>query len=253
MKLYEAIKRVIDCDGFEAITNQRTINVLSDFQAYAEIPSSKYMLRAIITDGYAKRLLKIGTWGNESKKLLNQFIIDTGFQQNVSLFVFESIAYGLGWLKEVSVSQDGTISNPKPVIKNNHILLDKTQSQLDKMSDNTFQKYKENAEDYLVKIIEFKSDFDKDLGVKVVPHVEFNQYEGFFLRFEVDGKIKIKYDYSIMFYAILYDANSKIITREEFYIGINHPKFEVCQSFIASSCYHKVNNIQRIVVYWSKN
>lgn len=253
MKLYEAIKRVVDCDGIETITNQRIINILCDFQAYTEVPSSKYILRAIIADGYAKRLLQIGSWGNESKKLLNQFVTQTGFQQNVSVFVFKSIAYGLGWVKEVSVSQNDTTSTPQPVIKKNEIQLDKTQSQLDKMSDGTFQKYKKNAEDYLANIIEFKSDFENDLGAKVIPHIEFNQYEGFFLRFEVDGVVKIKYDYSIMFYAILYDANNKIITREELYVGIHHPKFEVCQCFIASSCYHKVNNIQRIVVYWTEN
>lgn len=253
MKLYEAIKRVIDCDGIEVITNQRIVNILSDFQAYTEVPSSKYILRAIIADGYAKRLLEIGSWGNESKKLLSQFITQTGFQQNISIYVFKSVAYGLGWVKDVSVSQNGNTTNPRPVIKNNEIQLDKTQSQLDKMSDGAFQKYKKNAEDYLTNIIEFKSNFEKELGTKVVPHIEFNQYEGFFLRFEVDGEIKIKYDYSIMFYVILYDSNNKIITREELYIGIHHPKFEVCQSFIASSSYHKVNNIQRIVVYWTEN
>lgn len=253
MKLYEAIKRVIDCDGIEAITNQRTINVLSDFQAYTEIPSSKYILRAIIADGYAKRLLEIGSWGNESKNLLSQFITQTGFQQNISIYVFKSVAYGLGWVKDVSISQNDNTTNPRPVIKNNEIQLDKTQSQLDKMSDGALQKYKKIAENYLTNIIEFKSNFEKELGAKIMPHIEFDQYNGFYLRFEVDGGIKIKYDYSIMFNAILYDTNNKIITKEELYVGTHHPKFEVVETFINSTCYHKVNNIQRIVVYWTEN
>ena len=57
----------------------------------------------------------------------------------------------------------------------------------------SIEKYKEAAEEYLESIVEFKTDFEKDLGVKINTYMEFDQFGNILPKFEIDGKIDLKY------------------------------------------------------------
>ena len=102
-------------------------------------------------------------------------------------------------------------------------------------------------------IIEFKSDFEKDLGVKISTYMEFDPFANILPKFEIDGKIKVRYDFSLLFYVLLYDQNNRMMCRKEIYVGQKRPNFEVVQTCIGPSEYHKISNIKRIVVYWEEN
>lgn len=84
-------------------------------------------------------------------------------------------------------------------------------------------------------------------------YMEFIQFANILLKFEIDGKIKVRYDCSLMFYVLLYDQNNRMMCRKELYIGQKRTNFEVVQTCVDPSEYHKISNIKRIVVYWEKN
>lgn len=97
MELHKALRNIIQTDGPEILKEVRLVNILDDFQAYQDIPASKYILRAIIVDGYSSKLLAIGKWNSEAETLVNKFSSVTGFiPESVSL-IFQSISYGIGW------------------------------------------------------------------------------------------------------------------------------------------------------------
>ena len=73
MELHKALRHIIETEGQDIIKEIRLVNILDDFNAYQDIPASKYILRAIIADGYSSKLLQIGKWDNFAKALSTKF------------------------------------------------------------------------------------------------------------------------------------------------------------------------------------
>ena len=269
MKLYEAIKTIVQEFGKEIVTNAKVINVFSDYNAFEESKTFKVILKNLIAEGYMDQLMYVRDWANSQDRIINNFIAATSFNEANASYVINSLAYGLGYTKVVPVysqsaptQQTGISSTPnyntraQSPSKNSPttvqgIKLDKTESQFDNLSETAQRKYNEAAEAYLESIIEFKSDFEKDLGIKIKTTVV---YEGYKItpRFEITGKIKIKYEYSIKFFILIYDSFNRILARDARDIGVNRKSFEVCESNLYASDFHKVCNIKRIVVYWEE-
>jgi hypothetical protein len=270
MKLYEAIKTIVQEFGKEIVTNAKVINVFSDYNAFEESKTFKVILKNLIAEGYMDQLMYVRDWANSQNRIINNFIAATSFNEANASYVINCLAYGLGYTKTVPVysqsaptQQMGTSSTPNYNARaqsssNNAtttvqgIKLDKTESQFDNLSENAQRKYKEAAEAYLESIIEFKSDFEKDLGIKLQTTVGYDGYQ-VMPRFEITGKIKVKYDYGIQFVILLYDTSNRVIAKDELYVGTKRKTFEVCESGFTSSVFHKVSNIKRIVVYWEEN
>lgn len=270
MKLYEAIKTIVHEFGKEIVTNAKVINVFSDYNAFEESKTFKVILKNLIVEGYMDQLMYVRDWGNSQDRIINNFIAATSFNEANASYVINSLAYGLGYTKVVPVysqsaptQQTGISSTPnyntraQSPSKNSPttvqgIKLDKTESQFDNLSETAQRKYKEAAEAYLESIIEFKSDFEKDLGIKLQTTVGYDGSE-VMPRFEITGKIKVKYDYSIQFVILLYDTSNRVMAKDELYVGKKRKAFEVCESSFTSSVFHKVSNIKRIVVYWEEN
>lgn len=272
MKLHEAIATIIQEFGKEIVTNAKVINVLSDYNAFEESKAFKVILKNLIAEGYMDQIMYVQNWATSQSRIISNFIAATSFNEANATYVIQSLAYGLGYTKSVPSYQpltcaqpNGNAANksnsrqaPQPFVPGKAvsykgISLDKTPSQIENMSDSTFQKYKAAAEAYLESIVEFKSDFQVDLGVEVVPYIEFDENAYISPKFEVSGKIKIKYDYSIQFHVLLYDQNNRMKCKKEIYVGCNKVNFEVVETCIEPSVYHKVSNVKRIVVYWEKN
>lgn len=98
MPLHIALRNIIQTYGDNIITELRLVNILDDFHAFDAIPALRYILRAIIADGYSSKLLSIGKWDSTAQQLSNKFASITGFVPESVYSIFESIAYGLGWL-----------------------------------------------------------------------------------------------------------------------------------------------------------
>lgn len=257
MELHKAIKSIIDTDGVDVIKDTKMVNILGDLRAFDLIPASKYILRAIIADGYAQKLLAIGTWNDESERLCNQFILTTGFQNDYALIVFQSLAFGLGYINTLtSTKNKSTLPNlnNNPVKSQAGQLLLKHEELL-KLDDESMFKYKDMAEDYLNKLIEIKGNWKKELGVDVKASCIYEIYHNcsqVVVALEINGKISIKYE-CIRFHAIFYDAKGKIlqIKIEDKY---NTKKaFEVITIEPIDDDYYKyIGNINKIVVYYDK-
>lgn len=101
MDLHEALIKIISHDGQEAIIDPNIINTLNSLHVYKDTPAIKHVLSTVINEGYTKRLLSIGTWNIDCQKLILQFVRTTGFQYEISKVVFLSIAYAMGWTKNV--------------------------------------------------------------------------------------------------------------------------------------------------------
>ena len=99
MELHKAIKEIVDSKGAEMICNPQIINYLLDYQAFKEKPATKLILRAIIDSGYAENILALTSdkngWEIKFRQYQHEFIDSCGYKEELSTYVFDSIAYGL--------------------------------------------------------------------------------------------------------------------------------------------------------------
>ena len=102
MELHLALKEIISQEGDNMINNIQIINFLLDYQAFKERPATKQILRDVINSGYAKKIhsLNILTpdWQTKFKRYQYDFIDLYGYKEELAIYVFESIAYGIGLL-----------------------------------------------------------------------------------------------------------------------------------------------------------
>lgn len=238
MELHKAIKSIIDTDGVEIIKDTRLVNILGDLRAFDSIPASKYILRAIIADGYAQKLLAIGTWNDDCEKICNQFITTTGFQNDYAQLVFQSLAYGLGWLNQI------TLTNNNPKQKQQPITGNPPATNTPKLSK------KEHKESYLLSKVEFVSDLKREIGVEMTNlSFEMDTYEkrSFNLNFELKGRNKNDTGH---IYAVFYDTKNKIRLKETLWWAYQWESF---RGFIIESVYISipmpVEDVGRICIF----
>ncbi len=104
MPMHLALRRIIETEGEDIIKELRLVNILDDFNAYDSIPASKYILRAMITEGISSKLLSYREWNNKVDKLITKFISTTGFvTENVNA-IFNAMAFGLQWTEDLNNS-----------------------------------------------------------------------------------------------------------------------------------------------------
>ena len=102
MELHKALQYIIQTDGSDTLNQPRIINILDDLNAYQDLPAAKYILKAIIADGYMSQFLSIGNWNNKTEALVQKFSKSTGFTFEVVSVIFQSVAYGLTWIENIS-------------------------------------------------------------------------------------------------------------------------------------------------------
>ena len=105
MKLHESIKVVLNQLGLHALTESRFVNALGDFRAFSEVPSSKHVLKDIITEGYAEKIEKMfqggGDWQFPFQNLVYDFIQKHAYKDDLVSYVFSCVSYGIGWIDDV--------------------------------------------------------------------------------------------------------------------------------------------------------
>lgn len=256
MELHLALKNIIETDGVEVVKDIRIVNILSDFNAFDAIPASKYILRAIITDGYSEELLAIGEWNSKSLTLCQKFASLTGFQYDYVKLVFQSIAYGLNYTDKI----DSTLSNNN--IKNDVTFdssskLSHSYKTLIKKTPKYKEQFKEDAEEYLDNITEIKGDWMNEFGVSAVSSSFFilnsNGYSIKF-RLEINGKISCCYDKLYLFIkVVLYNKKGKIIaTQVETIHRDNYSRSYQVVDFmeIPDDQFKNIANISKVIIYW---
>lgn len=239
MDLHKALKNVIETDGVEVVKDIRLVNILSDFRAFDTMPASKYILRAVIADGYAEKLYAIGTWNSQSENLCCQFVAATGFQNDIAFLVFQSLAYGLGWLKVISQYTPMSAQNrPSSQSSPNN-------QPIKKLSR------KEQREAFLLSKIEFLNDIKREVGVEIC-NLSFEMFDEsdrkcFYMNFEIRGTIRND-DENICI--AFYDTMNRIRKKEDLWVVYQDGSF---RGFSIESEYFElpmsVEEISRICIF----
>lgn len=224
MELHLALRNIIKTDGPNIITEGRIINILCDFQAFDAIPASKYVMRAIIDDGYAKKLLQCSKWNMSAQQLSGQFANNTGFQPDIVWIIFQSLAYGLGWINTIDIQKSSfnsssSNSSPKvrPVLKTNPT--------------------SDDINNYLTALIERVPETEKALGVEF-SNLSCGTYNyrgsssSYYCYLEVRGKIK---EQSLVIKVVTYDIDGRIIENSQIRVNKSDLKgfgvYSVCSRF----------------------
>lgn len=265
MELHKAIKNIVDTDGIDILYDVRIVNILSDFKAFDAISASKYILRSIIADGYSRKLYALGKWDSKSESLCQQFISTTGFQSDIVRQVFQCIAFGLGWINNVTPLQSPNQGNAK-VNPAQERSIDASglrfgYKALNKKSEKFQLQFKEDAERYLDSIIELKGDWNI-LGAKITPSPEYTIYSNdswLKFHFEIDGKVKYRmeneYVTYLKFRVVIYNSNNRILGTT--LCLLEKTKFNATYQVVTSDSFSEqsfktIGNISRVVIYWEE-
>lgn len=102
MKIHLKIKEIVDNKGAEIIASNALIGMLDDEQVFDDIESVPYkkILRNIIKEGYAQKLLDIGAYTSDISFLASLYANKNLMQEPPILYVLDCLAYGLGWIDD---------------------------------------------------------------------------------------------------------------------------------------------------------
>lgn len=242
MELHKALRNIIQTDGPEILKEVRLVNILDDFQAYQNIPASKYILRAIIADGYSTKLMSIGKWDHSADTLINKFSTVTGFiPESVSL-IFQSLAYGLGWIHTIApITSNPAV--PKQTSNSPFPLPIRTCTKTGWRKGMT----EDEIEQYILSLIEFDRSREKELNVHI---------ENLSLGIE-DDQITYSFEFfrdkpkasAILWYAV-YDLKNKVKVVSP--LGIFFSS-DINNKPIAGHIFDvDIEEVSKIRLYWDK-
>lgn len=262
MELHKAIRTVVETDGQDIIKETRIVNILDDFKSFDSCPSTKYILKAIISEGYASKLLSLGKWNTQTVSLIHNFVGATGFQPDMVNLVFESLAYALGYINSINLKNikiPSPAQKPKPSRIFDVSKLSLGHEEINMRGDKFEQQYKEECIAYLNSIIDFKGNWNK-LGANFIPSFSYMVYGNtahLSLNIEIDGKIKniLKEDYDdhININMVTYDQQGRILDKS--YSSIDKDTFKnpyrvLTIGTLNEACFYYIGNISKIVLYW---
>lgn len=106
-KLNIAIADVLKQFGIETIALEKLANLLLDYRAFEEYPSTKPILRDILKKGYGAKLLELyqankATMATGAVALVEEYSKDTEYKKDHVQYVFDCLLFGLGVVKQVN-------------------------------------------------------------------------------------------------------------------------------------------------------
>lgn len=115
MKIHLKIKECVNKKGAEIIVSNTLIGMLDDELVFDDVEAVPYkkILRNIIKEGYAQKLLDLGSYTPDVKFLASQYAGKNLMQEPPVLYVLDCLAYGLGWTDKEPTMQV-TITPPPP-------------------------------------------------------------------------------------------------------------------------------------------
>lgn len=238
MDLHLALKNIIQTEGKDIIKDTKIIHILNDFNAFQNIPASKYILRAIIADGYAEMILGLSKWDGKADAMVQKFANSTGFVITSVEHIFRSLAFGLGFINDINGNNNTKTNNSS---KSNNV---QTQQNVMGWRHNMTKDEKEN---YLLSLVEFNREMENKIGV-CTKNLSCNIISSKEFTFFVEIK---KNNYKQNTYAslriVIYDVNGKIKINDFLgFLNDNNP------SLCISDCYIEfpIKQIGKIYIYW---
>lgn len=115
LKLHEAMKTLFEEQGCECVKNVKLANMLTDLTSFKNMPSVKNAIEQLVKGGYGEKLYRLYQANNPSdleiQKYKNDLSIKYGLNPAVVGYVFDCIAYGLGWRTDDVAIPDFSKSN----------------------------------------------------------------------------------------------------------------------------------------------
>ncbi len=264
MELHHALKHIIKNEGPDILTDLRLINILDDLNAFQDIQGAKYIIRAIIVDGFAMRFIQIGSLSSSANDLIKKLYSTTGFNEDAVTKIFHSFAFGLGWINTMpSISPAAStapISSNSPYQKPTRpnaggSQLNLTESQLDNKSEKFKHQYANDAEAYLDSVITLCGDPENELGVKLSINVSYNvNYNSFNVNLEFIGGISKQTDW-LSFNVVVKSTTGKILSKQQAMVDpkIGKRKYFVEQVHMVQDDFRRVCDIAQVLIYWKED
>lgn len=265
MELHQALKHIIKSEGVGVLTEPRLIHILLDLNACDNIRGSKYIIRAMIDEGYITLFKQIGSLNNQANDLIRRFYMTTGFNQDAVVEIFNAFAFGLGWISQMPSTQSSpTPPTPQPAPRNKPqptgtaATLTLTSTDLNKKSEDFVADYCERAAEYLDSIIVFKEDFAKTRNIEVRIFSNYAVYANptsdIEWSVEIQGKINVPNSFSECIVFVVYNHAGRILSTECGYFEPSNDLFHVMTvGNLNEQAFKYVGNIGKIVVYSKKN
>ena len=204
MPLHEALREVVDREGKEILKDLRLINILDDYKAFEENPSSKFILKSIINEGYSKFILSISDWNSSGHPIILKFVLMTGLDERYVKRIFDNLAYAL---RLIELKDLGKIESNSNETKENKSKLDTTKP-WKKLSIN-------EREEYLNSLVEIKPStcgLTYDSIYIADDTNEFSSGINFNINYEVSGVLKK--DSSVNLAYAIYDVTNRLRKKE---------------------------------------
>lgn len=116
MTLSQAIRSLVEAKGLSILTSPMALNILSDYNAFSEYPSSKNILKNIIGEGYLEKIAFFYDnqlpLGDAPQTYLSEMYMKLGFRHDVSAYVLNSILDALGYGAPLSIVSNDIDENP---------------------------------------------------------------------------------------------------------------------------------------------
>ena len=116
MTLSEAIKSLVEAKSVSILTSPMALNILSDYNAFSEYPSSKNILKNVICEGYFEKIAFFYEnqlpLGDVPQNYLSEIYMKLGFRKDVTTYVLNSIFEALGYGAPLTVTSDNPESKP---------------------------------------------------------------------------------------------------------------------------------------------
>ncbi len=100
------IRYVVKKEGPSIILEPRFINILNDLRAFESSTVHRFILKSIQSEGFGRSLLSVKKWELQGETLCLKFVSQTGSQQKEVKEVFQSLAYGLGYIDSIPASSN---------------------------------------------------------------------------------------------------------------------------------------------------
>lgn len=241
MDLHQALKHIIRSEGPDIVTDLRLVNILNDLNAYQDVQGSKYILRAIIADGFAQKLLHIGRWNKDAINLASQFAYHTGFMPESVEILFKSLAFGLGWVNQLPKI---TNANSAPITQ------PATSTSLVKHKKSWSKLNVEEREEWLNSLVEIrKSSCGLTYDSIYIADDSYNNDVAFYINYEVSGRLT-KDRWVNLAYAI-YDTSNRLRKKSILTSTLGDSKgksYNIVDSDYVSLNF-KYNDIGKIMIY----
>jgi hypothetical protein len=118
MELKEALKDLVSTNGTGVFKSSIFLNLLSDYNAFAEYPSSKNILRNIISEGYVDKLIHLSENHLDVANLPHTYLVELveklGFRQDVTYEVLNAILFSLNLDEIVFNKPQDNVIRPIP-------------------------------------------------------------------------------------------------------------------------------------------